>query len=87
MSRFRWVECHITALYDCSGSKRLLDKLLSSLPATLDKTYERMLCSISPESAADARPVLTLLCCAMRPLTAEEVIDAVAVELGNDPRC
>lgn len=32
------------------------------------------------------RRVLTLLCCAERPLTVPEVIDAVAVELGDSPK-
>jgi len=45
-----------------------------------------MLLRISEESVDDARRVLTLLCCAKRPLTVPELIEGIAVELGVDPR-
>jgi len=45
-----------------------------------------MLSNIDEESADDARRILTLLCYARRPLTVLELIDAVAVELGDHPR-
>ncbi len=45
-----------------------------------------MLSNIEQESAGDARRILALLCTAKRPLTVEELIDAVAVDLGDDPR-
>ncbi len=86
LSRFHWVEYQFTALDSCARSKRHLDTLLASLPRSLDATYERMLLNISAESVEDARRILTMLCCATRPLTLQEVIEAVAVELGNDPR-
>ncbi|KAF2180645.1 hypothetical protein K469DRAFT_639699 [Zopfia rhizophila CBS 207.26] len=83
---FRWVECQFMALESRSGSKRQLDVLLASLPRSLDKTYERMLLNIDEESVEDVRRILTLLCCAKRPLTVLELIDGVAVELGDDPQ-
>ena len=85
MSRFRWVECQFKVLDRC-GSKRQLDAALASLPRDLDKTYERMLLNIDEESVYDARRILTLLCCAKRPLTVSELIDGTAVELGDNPR-
>ena len=57
--------------------------MLSSLPETLDETYERMLCNINCHSIEDARRILTLLCFAHRPLTVRELIDGIAVELNN----
>lgn len=45
-----------------------------------------MLASVDEESIEDARRILTLLCCAKRPLTVPELIDAVALELGDTPR-
>jgi ankyrin repeat protein len=45
-----------------------------------------MLLNIDQESVEDARRILTLLCCAKRPLTLPELIEGVAVELGDDPR-
>ena len=85
MAGFRWVECKITALYNCPGSKRHLEKLLSFLPATLDETYERMLSGINPEFVDDSKRILRLLCFAVSPLRVEEIIEALAVELGDDP--
>lgn len=43
-----------------------------------------MLLNIEEESAEDARRILTLLCTAKRPLTVKELIDGIAVELGDD---
>ena len=80
------MECQFIALDACARSKRRLDTLLASLPPTLDKTYERMLSSIDKVSAADAKRIFTLLCCAKRPLTISELIEAIAVELGDEPR-
>jgi ankyrin repeat protein len=45
-----------------------------------------MLSNIEAESADDARRILILLCTAKRPLAVEELIDGIAVELGEDPK-
>ena len=86
VDRFRWVECQFRELSQCPKSKYQLEKLLSSLPESLDETYERMLLNIAPASKESARRILTLLCFAKRPLTIPELIDAIAVELGDSPR-
>ncbi|KAH6870903.1 ankyrin repeat-containing domain protein, partial [Thelonectria olida] len=83
---FRWVECHIKALASCPQSEDLLEQLLDSLPQTLDETYERMLSNIPSTSRDYARQMLTLLCCARRPLTVAELVDGIAVQLGDTPR-
>jgi hypothetical protein len=85
MSRFRWVICQFKVLDRC-GSKHQLDTSLASLPRSLDKTYEQMLLNIDEKFVSDARRILTLLCCAKRPLTVPELIDGTAVELGDIPR-
>ena len=85
LARFRWVECQFRALSYCR-SKRQLDKALVSLPQGLDETYKRMLLNIQEVSVQDAKRILTLLCCAKRPLTVAELIDATAVELEDEPR-
>ena len=56
--------------------------MLNSLPASLDETYERMLCNIDSYWIEDAQRMLTMLCFASRPLTVQELIDSVAVETG-----
>ena len=58
--------------------------MLNSLPESLDETYERMLCNINYHLAEDARRILTLLCFARRPLTVQELIEGVAVEINGD---
>ena len=45
-----------------------------------------MLANIAEESKDDARRLLTLLCYSHRPLTVAEVIEGIAVELGDNPR-
>ncbi|KAL9045262.1 MAG: hypothetical protein Q9214_001672, partial [Letrouitia sp. 1 TL-2023] len=71
----------------CKGARGVeyyLEKVLTSLPESLDQTYERMLNNISGTAARrDVRRVLTLLCFARRPLTVPEVIDGIAVEIGE----
>ncbi|WDK17851.1 hypothetical protein CGRA01v4_09136 [Colletotrichum graminicola] len=79
---FRWVECQLKALANCLRSEYHLEQLLQSLPQTLDETYERMLRNIPIESKKYARQMLAILCCAVRPLTVPELIDAMAVEVG-----
>jgi hypothetical protein len=70
----------------CPRSESHLDQCLQSLPRTLDETYERILCSIGKDWIEEARRILTLLYFSPRPLTVQELIDAVAVDL-HEPAC
>jgi ankyrin repeat protein len=83
--RFRWVECQLRSLQSCPRSEDHLDRLLGSLPQSLDETYERMLCNIDHGLIEDARRILALLCFAPRPLTVWELIDGIAVEIYHSP--
>jgi len=83
--RFRWVECQLRSLQSCPRSEDHLDRLLGSLPQSLDETYERMLCNIDHGLIEDARRILALLCFAPRPLTVQELIDGIAVEIYHSP--
>jgi hypothetical protein len=80
------VECQFKALIGCPKSEALLDRQLESLPDTLDETYKRMLENIPRMSQSYARQMLTFLCGAKRPLTVSELIDGIAVEIGDTPR-
>ncbi|KAL0943407.1 uncharacterized protein CTRU02_201293 [Colletotrichum truncatum] len=77
---FRWVECQFIAIKQCPRSPYLIEKLLNSLPRTLDETYARMLQNIPSDFMEQAQQMLSILCCAVRPLTAPELIDALAVD-------
>jgi ankyrin repeat domain-containing protein 50 len=85
-NRFRWVECQFVSLASCPSSQHHLENALNSLPRSLDETYNRMLMNIDPELAEDAKRILTLLCFAKRPVTVQEIIEGLAVELGENPR-
>ncbi len=52
----------------------------------MDETYERILCSIDKDWIGEARRILTLLCFSSRPLTVQELIDGVAIDLRK-PAC
>ncbi|KAI0869159.1 hypothetical protein GGS24DRAFT_512427 [Hypoxylon argillaceum] len=73
-------------LANCPVNQYVLDKLLQSLPRSLDETYARMLGNIAPELQEYARQMLTVLCCAVRPLTDLELINALAFDLADSPR-
>lgn len=81
--RFRWVECQFRALALCPPNQHLLEKLLSSLPESLDDTYVRMLRNITPNLIEYAQSMLNILCCAVRPLSDQELLDALAVKVGK----
>ncbi|KAK5102777.1 hypothetical protein LTS08_003577 [Lithohypha guttulata] len=81
---FRWVDCQLQSLRDCPRSVRHLEKRLRDLPPSLDETYERMLCNIDAASQDDAQRILALLCCSTRPLSVNELIDALAIDLEGD---
>lgn len=85
-SSFRWVECQLKAVERCARSDQDLEILLSSLPDTLEETYERMLGNIPTSSKNRARAIFTMLCCSKRPLTADELLEGMAVELEDKPR-
>jgi Ankyrin repeats (3 copies) len=59
-----------------------LHKSLSTLPPTLDETYERILCAIPEEDAEYAIRILRWLAFAKRPLRLNEIAEIVAF----DPR-
>ncbi|KAL4963354.1 uncharacterized protein BDV14DRAFT_210017 [Aspergillus stella-maris] len=82
---FRYVECQLMELKR-ARNRNQVDVCLRSLPPDLDGTYERILCSIDKLYAEDVRRILTVLCMAKRPLTLEELVDAHAVDLGEQPR-
>ncbi|KAF7533080.1 hypothetical protein G7054_g7395 [Neopestalotiopsis clavispora] len=81
---FRWVECQFRALALCPPNQHLLEKLLSSLPESLDDTYVRMLRNIAPNLIEYAQSMLNILCCAVRPLSDKELLDALAVKVGKN---
>jgi ankyrin repeat protein len=69
--RFRWVALQLLAVSRCP-SKSTLHKILSSLPATLDETYVRILDRIEDEHKQRVFHILQFLCFGIRPIRMEE---------------
>jgi ankyrin repeat protein len=63
----------------------MLRKALATLPATLDQTYERILCAITEEESKYALRILRWLAFSIEPLSLNEVAEAVAIDITRDP--
>lgn len=85
MLRFRWVTCQIDALKDCLDHPRLR-KALRNLPTTLYDTYTRILENIPREHIQQTMTILSLLIWTQHKLTIPELVDAIAVNLDEDPK-
>jgi ankyrin repeat protein len=82
--RFRWVSCQIDALENCLDYPRLR-KALKTLPKTLDETYDRILASIPNEYSTQAATILNLITWSTHQFKIEELVDAIATDLDEDP--
>lgn len=82
--RFRWVACQIEALEDCLDLPSL-QWALSKLPKDLDDTYTRILEGIPRQRIKQATTILNLLIWSDEPLTIDELVDAIAVDLNHEP--
>ena len=54
------------------------------LPATLDETYNHMLVSIAPQHREEAARALKWLICSKKPLTVDELAEAVVINLEEE---
>ncbi|KAG9259042.1 uncharacterized protein F5Z01DRAFT_678895 [Emericellopsis atlantica] len=75
---FRWVTCQLAMLEGCCDYQEL-EAALQSLPPSLDETYTRIIDSIPLNRLAKALRILQFLTYAERPLTIEDLVDAIAV--------
>lgn len=82
--RFRWVACQIQAIQNCLNLKSLSAQL-SSLPKTLDETYDRILQSLCETQRREVIKLLQFLVFAGRPVDLFEAIDLIAVDLDETP--
>ena len=63
----------------------MLQKSLTTLPSTLDETYDRILCAINDDDSQYAVRILRWLAFSKRPLQVEEVAEVVAIDPERDP--
>ena len=84
--RFRWVKCQIDAIRPLKRPKAIKEAL-QTLPKTLDETYERILMRLSNESDDNLlllRRILAFVSFAERPMTLDELAQAIVVEIGGE---
>ncbi|KFY28116.1 hypothetical protein V493_03088 [Pseudogymnoascus sp. VKM F-4281 (FW-2241)] len=80
---FRWAVCQMDSLGKCR-TRRALEKALKELPATLDETYERILCTISEEDSEYAIRILQWLAFSFKPLLIEQLAEVVAINIERE---
>jgi len=81
--RFRWVYCQLESIRQCVKLSALR-KTISSLPETLDETYNRILQGLkSAGQLQDAIKALRWLCFSNRPLKLAEMVEILAIENGD----
>ncbi|KAL5371605.1 hypothetical protein DPSP01_014146 [Paraphaeosphaeria sporulosa] len=81
---FRWAVCQLDTLGKCRN-RTMLRKSLTTLPKTLDQTYDRILSTISEEDSEYAIRILQWLTCSARPLSVEEIAEVAAIDVARDP--
>ena len=81
--RFRWASCQLDSLRKCLRPAAVR-KTLSTLPSTLDETYERILLNIDGQYEKEAQVALTWLVASQQVLTVEELAEAVSIETDSE---
>ncbi|KAI1414950.1 hypothetical protein F5Y13DRAFT_178439 [Hypoxylon sp. FL1857] len=81
---FRWVACQLDILEKCLNYQAV-HKTLISLPTTLDETYERIIASVPTMYKHETTRCLQFLAYTDRPLRVNELVDAIAVDVGGQP--
>ncbi|KFA72818.1 hypothetical protein S40288_09511, partial [Stachybotrys chartarum IBT 40288] len=82
---FRWVACQLDDLENCFDLPSLR-RALHDLPQTLDETYSRIIRNIPSGYLNHTKRILQFLTFSERPLTVEELVDAIAVDFTDRPR-
>lgn len=83
---FRWAFCQLQELKMLRSLRpKYVQDALENLPATLDETYERILCQIHPRYRDEAFTALRWLCCAERVLSLAELSEACIVDPAAVP--
>ncbi|KZP25848.1 hypothetical protein FIBSPDRAFT_1041208, partial [Athelia psychrophila] len=78
---FRWVALQLAELLLCCNT-RSLKQQLEALPEDLEQSYERILCRASKRDRKDLRRLLQWVMFSARPITMEELADAMTVDFG-----
>lgn len=77
---FLWISLVLDMIEDTpSTSKRVLNKMLSTIPTKLEDTYEKVLSNIPQADVAPARKVMYIMIAAIEPLGVEEMNSAFSI--------
>ncbi|KAI5841635.1 hypothetical protein BZA05DRAFT_380346 [Tricharina praecox] len=79
---FRWAKCQLDQIAGLRNDKAI-KKALTSLPSGLNETYERIVGGISDDDKDLALRILRWLTCSLRPLSVSELVEGIAIELGD----
>ncbi|KAH7025222.1 ankyrin repeat-containing domain protein [Microdochium trichocladiopsis] len=80
---FRWAFCQMDVLARCHHAEAL-EGALTSLPKSLDETYDRMLANIPTELQSDAARLLRFMLSMDRPMTVDTAIDVIATRIDGE---
>ena len=80
--RFRWVALQLSELKKCSSARALRDQL-NALPKDLYETYDRILVRMDKSYYSDVKTFLCWFAFCTRPMTLEEIADAVAIDFDS----
>ncbi|CUS07295.1 unnamed protein product [Tuber aestivum] len=78
---FRWAK-HSLERVARQRTNKAIRSTLHALSRNMDQTYELALTKIPPEDAILAQRILQWLVCSFRPLTLEELVEAIAIDPG-----
>ncbi|KAG9843598.1 Pfs, NACHT and ankyrin domain protein, partial [Aureobasidium melanogenum] len=81
---FRWAVLQIEKVKECID-QAALQETLRTLPEDLFKTYDRILEQIPKMHKEQACTMLMLMAWSERPLRQEELVDTIAIRLGEEP--
>lgn len=84
LSRFRLAACHLQVLKTCIDIGQIEEEL-KRLPTTLEEMYDRILQKIDSHHHTRVVRILQFLVYSQKPLRAEELVDAAAVDLLREP--
>lgn len=83
LRRFRWVQCQLNTLKQCSTMVRIRETL-NDLPSGLDATYERILLKINEtEEGKVARRALDWLVAAFCPMQLCQIMEGISIDLSR----
>ncbi|EMD65035.1 hypothetical protein COCSADRAFT_317254 [Bipolaris sorokiniana ND90Pr] len=80
---FRWAVCQLDTLAQCRN-RAMLRKSLTTLPKTLDQTYDRILAAINEQDRDFAMRILRWLTFSERPMSVEEIAEVVAIDVARE---